>query len=100
MGERTYTPGGKGQRLLAHLDIGPASFADLCAALQVTQQKFRMKTFMTLSALRQDGLVRRQGPETYVLTVEGSDALHRLRAGHPVITQAVPSVRVFGRAAA
>ncbi|MDB5448070.1 MAG: hypothetical protein JWQ97_3387 [Phenylobacterium sp.] len=96
----TYSVSGKGHHMLAHAELGGAPVADLIyAAVGDASRQHKSKAWRTLDALKRDGLVELQDG-SYRLTLDGQDALVCLRSGHPaVIASAVPSVRIFGRAA-
>jgi hypothetical protein len=96
MQSRSYSPNGLAHHALALLAAGPATFADVCHAAGITRRKHRVKAFMAMQALREDGFARRTGPETYAITDAGRGTLTRLGAGEAVEVQAAqPNVRVF-----
>lgn len=83
---REYTPYGKGHRMLARLDEGPASGAELrrIADPRAAGRK-QQRLWRVVRALKDDGLVHRDMVGFYALTPSGVDALTCLRAGKPVL---------------
>ncbi len=87
---RTYSPGGKGHRMLGHLaDHGCATSAELVrAAYPNANARRRKRARPTVVALAQDGFIWREPDGTWALRHEGAAALSVLRRGHPVTTHA------------
>jgi hypothetical protein len=80
---RTYSPGGKGHRMLERLAQGPAADAELRrAAVPKGDRRLLARMHHVILALTADGLAVRAEPGAYVLTLPGADALACLRVGH------------------
>lgn len=96
---RTYSVGGKGHRMLARLEEGPATARELKDVAVPDGGKRWRRAHRLLDALREDQLAwSRYG--LFHLTDSGRDALACLRLGHPVTLGAQPTVRFFTREAA
>lgn len=79
---RTYNAGGKGHRMLARLEEGPATGADLRdAALPTGSAQKRQRMWNVIRALLEDGLAEHVGHECYIITAAGRAALATLRQG-------------------
>lgn len=82
---RTYDVGGKGHRMLARLEEGPATGADLRdAAMPTGPAQKRQRMWNVVRALLEDGLAEHVGHECYIITAAGRDALETLRHGAKV----------------
>lgn len=91
-----YTPSGKGSRILAALEGGPATAAELItAATGNGDRKARSKGWRVLNALKLDELIRADAG-FYFITQAGGDALTCLRCGQTAVVE-IPqtSFRVF-----
>lgn len=97
----TLSQGGKGHRILARLELGPAFGSELIKlAGKSGTQRDRRKAWRALSAILRQGLVCIWADQ-YHLTPGGHDALTALELGHsPSFEEARPNVRVFAREAA
>lgn len=96
-----YKPTSRAVPILRHLaDHGPASFAELLALVQHSENRRRRKLKVRgiLRALDADGFVTMTGG-LYVVTPAGLDALAVLEAGHAVETAPTTYFRTFERAA-
>lgn len=81
----TYSAHGKAHRMLARLEAGPASTAELRdAADGAAPNRRRRRLFGLIEALADDGLIARAEAFGFVLTRPGADLLAALRAGHDV----------------
>jgi hypothetical protein len=86
MTRRTYSAHGKGHRMLARLEAGPATTGELCFAADPRAEGHRRgKGRRVLEALTADTLARPIGSGFYVLTPAGADVLACLRGGHDAI---------------
>lgn len=88
----SYSAKDMGRDVLETLAMGPAAYAAFRAAFTPARSR---KCWYLVQAMREDGLVRRTGPETYELTERGREALADLRDGMEFIVGSVASVRVF-----
>lgn len=93
---------GKTQRILARLEQGPASMAELREACGVTGAEAKALWHL-VKRLQDAGLIKRV--ITYSLTDKGASVLAELRTGRDVEVEdpgerGRPNVRIFGRAAA
>ena len=88
---REYTPYGKGHRMLARLEEGPASGGELRRVADPTgSKKKRDRLWRVVRALKEDGFALRDEAGFYALTRAGADALTCLRGGQPVFVEPTP----------
>ena len=89
MTARSYSPRGKCHRMLACLDAGPATSAELAWAAtgQNATATRRKKARLAIRALAEDGLVTRIAQGFWARTHAGDAALHQLRRGLAVETR-------------
>jgi len=96
-----FKSGKRGHKILAALENGPMVFSEIndLFPTATAQSVERSKLWRVVTALRDDGLVDKNG-SAYVITVEGLEALTTMNYGHDYDGGAPPaqaSVRVFGR---
>lgn len=97
----TYRVGGKPHGILAFLDRGPATIAEIHqAVIPNGTGRTRHRLWHLTGSLLKCGLIDRDGP-FYVITSAGRDALLCLDGGFDFHThEPTPSVRFFERRAA
>lgn len=115
MTQKTFDPGSRAHRFMAHLREHPGTHRDemmIADGVDPADGRARRKTWYLLNALAFNGMVRVVGPLFYVLTTTGAEALAQLDAGAAVSRLEPPrpfdaapkndppprpNVRVFGR---
>lgn len=97
----TYSANGKGHGVLAFLDRGPATIAEIHqAVVPNASSRTRHRLWHLTGSLLKCRLIDRDGP-FYVITSAGRDALQCLDGGFDFQThEPAPSVRFFERSAA
>ena len=96
---QTFTAHGRAQMALAHLEAGPATVAELRAAMGARSRKQARGAWHRLEAMR-DGLLIVPGGGGYLITALGRHALDVMRAGEDFSSQGAGGANNPARVAA